>query len=58
MRIIYPDNIKTELRSLEPFLEFNGKEFQVKPDAPEGTKERYEAVRNAMHEFEHLHRGF
>ena len=52
MRIIYPDNIKKELRSLEPFLEFNGKEFQVKPDAPEGTQERYDTVRKKMHELE------
>lgn len=58
MRIIYPDNIKKELKSLEPFLEFNGEEFQVKSDAPEGTQERYDAVRKKMHDFEEQDDGF
>ena len=52
MRITYPDSIKKELKYLEPFLVFNGKEFQVRPDAPNGTQERYDAVRKKMHEFE------
>lgn len=52
MRIIYPDSIKKELRALEPFLAYDGEKFQVKPDAPEGTRERYDAVRNKMHELE------
>ena len=54
MRIIYPDSIKNELRALEPFLVLDGKEFRVKPDAPEGTKERYDAVRKKMHELEKI----
>ena len=52
MRIIYPDSIKKELRALEPYLTYNGEEFQVKPDAPEGLQERYDAVRRKMHELE------
>ena len=52
MRIHYPDPVNEELDYLEQFLEFNGKEFQVKPDAPEGTQERYDTVRKKMHELE------
>ena len=54
MRVLYPDSIKKELRALEPFLVSDGKEFKVKPDAPEGTQERYDAVREKMHELEKI----
>lgn len=58
MRIHYPEEIKKELHALAPYLVFNGYENVVKPDAPAGTKERYDKVREKMHEYDRLHRGF
>ena len=54
MRVLYPDSIKKELRALAPYLEFDGKEIKVRTDAPEGTQERYDAVREKMHELEKI----
>lgn len=53
MRIRYPEEMLRELRSLGQYLVFNGHENVVRDDAPKGTKERYDAVRKAMREFEH-----
>lgn len=53
MRILYPEEMLEELRSLGKYLVFNGHENVVRDDAPPGTKERYDAVRRAMREFAH-----
>ena len=45
MWIIYPKEIREELEYLGQFLFFNGKENVIRDDAPEGIKERYDAVR-------------
>lgn len=58
MRIHYPDEMLNELRSLGRYLVFNGHENVVRDDAPQGTKERYEAIRKAMEEYRHKHAGF
>ena len=58
MRIIYPEEMLRELRSLSKYLVFNGHENVVRDDAPEGTKERYEAIHNRMDEFRRQHVGF
>ena len=52
MRIRYPEEISKELEALRKYLAFNGKEWGVKPDAPEGTQERYDKVMKKMHELE------
>lgn len=60
MRINYPEEMTKEMRELQPFLRLNKAkaEFEVRPDAPAGTKERYDDVRNRMHEFRKQHAGF
>lgn len=58
MRIRYPEEMLQELRSLAPYLYFNGHENVVRDDAPEGTKERYENIHNRMYEFRKEHVGF
>ena len=58
MRIVYPEDMINELRSLEAYLVFNGKENVVSDNAPEGIRERYDAVRMKMREFEKEHVGF
>ena len=58
MRIRYPEEMDKELQSLAKYLIFNGHENVVKQDAPEGIKERYDAVRKNMEEFRRQHAGF
>lgn len=58
MRIIYPEEMEKELRDVGKYLIFNGHENVVRDDAPEGTQERYDAVREKMYEFRLQHAGF
>lgn len=44
VRIIYPKEIREEIDYVSQFLVFNGKENVVRDDAPEGVKERREAL--------------
>lgn len=50
MRIKYPDELQNEFDYLAQFVVFNGKENVIREDAPDGIKERWETVRNKMHE--------
>lgn len=49
LRLKFPDEL-----SYEPFMEYlvyDGIEFTIKEDAPEGTKERFETVRELRRKF-------
>ncbi len=52
MRVHYPKEIYDEMDYLKQYFVFNGKRFVVKPDAPEGTQERYDAMIAKMRELE------
>ncbi len=45
MRIASDNKIYKELDELKPYLAFNGKEWDVKPDAPEEIKKKYYSLR-------------
>lgn len=59
MRINYPEEITRELEEVGRFLVFDRQKMEnvVRADAPEGTQERYDAVRAKMHEFKRQHFG-
>lgn len=58
MRLNYPEEMDRELLSLMPYLMFNGERNVVKPDAPEGTEERYEKILEQRRQFKREHVGF
>lgn len=53
MRINYPDDIDKEIDAINPYLKLDHerRQYVVRDDAPPGMAERYEALKEKMHQY-------